>query len=390
MSKVVKSHKVNDTIAVYQQDNAKRWYARIKINGQWLVRATGKTNKDEAIIEAAKIQSKFETLVEHGYAVKKRLTKKKTFNAVAELAIKRMEDANENGIGKVVFADYIAAINKYHIPFFGKMNIKDVIEAKTQLELDEWRINLLGRVPAKSTILTHNAAMQRVLDEAVMQKYITASELPILKNTGEIGKRRGAFTQSEYNQILEKAKEWIDEGAKQVTRDIRERLYYYIQVAALTGMRIGTEMDNLTWEDIVFNANEKNKKSYLMFNVRKGKTTKYTGTREIIAKKKLVLVVEAMALNLRKGNKWNYTDKVFGKTSEFIANFNKILNSLNLKANARGVRTLYSLRHSYITWELEKGTGLRKIADQCGTSEQMIEQHYKHTNPMMFAEELSS
>lgn len=77
MSKVVDSYKVNNTIAIYKQDNAERWYARVKVDGQWHVRATKKTNKDEAIVEAAKIQHKFEILLEAGHAVEKRLTKKR-------------------------------------------------------------------------------------------------------------------------------------------------------------------------------------------------------------------------------------------------------------------------------------------------------------------------
>ena len=387
MSKVVNSHNVNGNIAVYQQQNSTKWYARIRHNGQWLVRTTGKTNKDEAIIRAVELQTEFRVLEEYGHVVEKRLTKKRTFSAVAELAITRMDDANASGIGKVIFADYIAAIKKYLIPFFGTMNIKQVVEAQTLLDFDVWRVKKLGRNPAKSTILTHNAAMSRVLDEAVIRKYITASELPVLKNTGRSGERRAAFTKDEYRQILEKAKDWIEEGRKQVTRDIRERLYYYIQVAALTGMRIGTEIDNLTWEDTQFK--EKDNKPYLMFMVRKGKTTKYTGTREIVAKKELILIVQEMTLNLRKGNTWNYSDTIFGNTGEFNRNFNLILNELNLKTDAHGVRTLYSLRHSYITWALEGGVDIQQIASNAGTSRDMIEQHYKHTVPMMFAEELS-
>ena len=96
-------------------------------------------------------------------------------------------------------------------------------------------------------------------------------------------------------------------------------------------------------------------------------------------------IVEKMILKFRKNN----ADTIFGNTGEFGRNFKKILEKLDLKSNAHGERVLYSLRHSYITWELEAGTDLLKIAAQCGTSVEMIERHYSHIVPLMFAEELS-
>lgn len=385
MAKVVERHYINEdeNFSVYKQANSKRWYARFKLD-EWYSKATGEKELSKAKTKAIELRTEYRIMISNNVPIHKtRKTKTHAFKTISALAVTRMEDAQKNGIGKVVFADYIAALGKYLIPYFGDMNIRDAIGAQTLLDFDTWRIKELGRNPAKSTVLTHNSAMQRVLDEAVIRKLITASELPALKNTGEMGKSRAAFTKDEYRQILDKAKSWIGEGRKAITREIRERLYFFIQVAALTGIRAGTELEHLIFSDIQMK--EKGNKSYMTIIVRKGKTTKYTGAREIVAKKGLVKVIEKMILKYRKG----YDDSMFGITSEFGRNFNLILDSLNLKTNAHGVRTLYSLRHSYITWELEKGTAIRKIADQCGTSEQMIEQHYKHTAPMMYAEDLS-
>ncbi|RTR38656.1 hypothetical protein EKG38_10780 [Shewanella canadensis] len=61
-----------------------------------------------------------------------------------------------------------------------------------------------------------------------------------------------------------------------------------------------------------------------------------------------------------------------------------------MKQSAHGVRTLYSLRHTYITWQLMSGEVCMKVlAKQCGTSLQMIEQHYSYVVPKMFTRELS-
>lgn len=69
--------------------------------------------------------------------------------------------------------------------------------------------------------------------------------------------------------------------------------------------------------------------------------------------------------------------------------FEKALQSSGLKDSPRGPRTLYSLRHTYITWQLLAGTSMDVIARQCGTSAAMIEQHYSHVKPEMFADALS-
>jgi hypothetical protein len=61
-----------------------------------------------------------------------------------------------------------------------------------------------------------------------------------------------------------------------------------------------------------------------------------------------------------------------------------------MKESPSGTRTLYSLRHTYITWELmAQSVSIDVLARQCGTSIQMIEQHYSHVVPKMFSNQLS-
>lgn len=66
------------------------------------------------------------------------------------------------------------------------------------------------------------------------------------------------------------------------------------------------------------------------------------------------------------------------------------MDSLGIKQSPNGERTLYSLRHSYITWELmAQRVNIEVLAKQCGTSISMIEQHYSHVIPKMFSNQLS-
>ena len=57
--------------------------------------------------------------------------------------------------------------------------------------------------------------------------------------------------------------------------------------------------------------------------------------------------------------------------------FNRILEAEGLKIDRQGNRrTLYSLRHSYISFRLLEGADIYQIAKNCRTSVEMIEKHY--------------
>ncbi len=57
--------------------------------------------------------------------------------------------------------------------------------------------------------------------------------------------------------------------------------------------------------------------------------------------------------------------------------FNRILSELDLKTDRQGNRrTLYSLRHSYISFRLLEGADIYQTAKNCRTSIEMIEKRY--------------
>ena len=149
-------------------------------------------------------------------------------------------------------------------------------------------------------------------------------------------------------------------------------------------MRPGTEVEGLTWGDV--HMREIDGKVYNTITIRTGKTSKHTGTREIVCKEKLLEVIADL---MAKADDHNADTSIFIKSNEFSGNLRKILDTLNLKRDAHGDRTLYSLRHSFVSWELQNGTPIAAIAKQCGTSAEMIERHYNHIIASDFAYQLS-
>jgi len=50
------------------------------------------------------------------------------------------------------------------------------------------------------------------------------------------------------------------------------------------------------------------------------------------------------------------------------------------------LRTLYSVRHLYATWELYRGRNIHQLAIQMGTSVGMLERHYSKLTPLLLAD----
>lgn len=385
MTTQLERHDINSSLYIFLQNNSKRWYARFVLNGKWYCKTTKEEDKDRAIAMAHRIYIEHEVRAQTNT-----LTTSKRFRDVAEKAIATMQIDLKRGAGKVIYEDYIGCLQKYHIPFFDRIFITSINTEKLR-EFDTWREEKLKRKPARSTIMTHNAAMQMVFKEAIEGKWMLASQVPNLNtDSGSNMVRRAAFTPAEYERILEKLFEMEENSRKEVTKQIRELTQDYAEFVINTGMRPGTELDSLTWGDIHIERHEEQATFYI--SVRKGKTTLHTGTREVVCKRSLQRTIWRMTERFpnRQAKDLLFRLPDGSETKEISRTFNAALKELGLDESPHGKRTLYSLRHSFITWELvaQKVT-IDVLARQCGTSIEMIERHYSHVIPRMFSQQLS-
>lgn len=384
MTTQLERHDIKAGLYIFLQDNSRRWYVRFSLSGKWYCKTTKEADKDRAIAMAHRI------LIEHEVrAETNTLTTSKRFADVAAKAIATMENDLKRGAGKAIYEDYIGALNKYHIPFFDRTFITSIDVDKLR-EFDIWREKKLKRMPARSTLLTHNAALQMVFKEAVENKWMLAQQIPSLSTDGANTVRRAAFTLAEYEKIQEHLYKLEQNSRKEVTRQIRRLAQEYAEFVIHTGMRPGTELDNLTWGDL--HIERQGDKATFFITVRKGKTTLHTGTREVVCKRVLQRTIWRMAKRFpnRQAKDLIFRLNDGSTTKEIGRTFNNALKELKLDDSPHGKRTLYSLRHSFITWELiaQKVT-IDVLARQCGTSIEMIERHYSHVIPRMFKQQLS-
>ena len=196
----------------------------------------------------------------------------KRFKAVANLAIKRMETMLAAGQGKVSYRSYIRALNNYYIPQLGKHNI-DTIDYAALERFNVWREQTMGYTPTASTLNTHNAALNRVFDEAVIHGYLTRTQVPQVENKGVVSiERRPDIRLEEYGDMARGMRSYIKLAREGHEREIRLLLRDYVLILANTGIRQGTEATNLKWRDITLTTS--GGKEYLTLRIR-GKTKKW-------------------------------------------------------------------------------------------------------------------
>jgi integrase len=192
------------------------------------------------------------------------------FKHVAEFAIKRMQDDLEAGAGKQAYKDYISALKRWLIPYFSDTDIEK-IDLAGLTKFDAWRTKTNKRPFTQSGINNHNAALNRVFDEAEMHGWMVKSLRPTLLNKGTKSESRGSFTDAEYKKIYTALRTWHNKTKNEKAAATRETLRNYVLFLANTGVRHGTEALGLRWRNIEWHV--KDGECYLMVNVD-GKTRK--------------------------------------------------------------------------------------------------------------------
>lgn len=377
-------HILEGKATLYQRPTTPQWFVRYKVGGKWL-RSTTKQNT----LEAAK-QAAVDIVTNAWFREKNDLPiVNKRFKHVANLAIKRMEDLLANGQGKVTYKHYIQAINKYLIKFLGNHNI-DKIDYALLTKFSIWREQQMRTTPSQSAINTHNSALNRVFDEALLRGFITKSQVPYLENKGVSSARRDDFTVEEYKQLYQYMRKWVKEAREGREKTIRNLLRDYVLILANTGIRAGTEAMNLKWQHITIV--KQDGQDYLTLHI-KGKTKKM---RSIQVPHRVAIYLQRIQMRDDEINKMSfyelidagldkYVFRIDGKdmTSNFGKVFKRLLHAAELLKDRRSGkdRTLYCLRHYYATLRITIGQiSTKQLAEYMGTSEAMIEKHYGHLN----------
>ena len=210
--------------------------------------------------------------------------------------------------------------------------------------------------------------------------------------------RRRAFTQNEYNRIIQvmNGDGWLKVGKHQNDRRLeryRQMLRAYVIFMANTGLRVG-EARNLRWKDISFATNGA---GHEICKVWVSQThSKVKKRREVIATSEAARAIKELH-SIRKGMNDYCTDDDLiwcNEQGRNIKDFREGFNHLLVMADAeldsdRNKHTIYCLRHFYITERLREGVAIYEIASNCGTSVDMIERYYSDARAADFTDRLT-
>ncbi len=207
------------------------------------------------------------------------------------------------------------------------------------------------------------------------------------------------FLDEELRKIFPLLRDWVEQeyelSSKGVERPLSERsrelrwlLLCVCYILLGTGIRPGTELWNIQWQDVSV-LTKRNGKRFLRLWIRHSKTRPHAVVTEL----GLMRVFDQLRArskltepsDLVFGENWNITRHTLTRM------FHQFLAEHNMLTNARGEPlVLYSFRHTYITNQLLNGVTPQVLADTCGTSINMIDKHYSHITAELAAEQLAS
>ena len=379
-------------VRVFKRDRSRAWQAAFKIDGRW-VRITTKCKQlEDAKRRARELYVEYQVRQKNGLPVVS-----KRFADVARAVIADMDQQLEAGVGKASWRDYKIVLEKYLIPYFGDRFVTSITYEELQ-RFAKWREGKMGHEPRASTLNTHNSALNRVFDEAVARGYMNRTHVPVLINKGRDSERRPDFRREEYRKMIATLPSWINRGRDGKSRDMRHLLRDYILILANTGIRHGTEAQNLRWKHI--HLFTEGGLTYLEMHVS-GKT----GPRDLICRAGTINYLKRIQSRCPDIADMSFEELIRAQldlpvfrlpdgtvTKNLRQTFKLLMEDTGLlKCPRTGQnRTLYSFRHTYATFALlNDGMDVHTLAVQMGTSIQMIERHYSHLTPRLRKDVLS-
>ena len=203
MSYGINTINVHKKLKLDKRANSSNWYARLTLdNGNRIVRSTKTEDFEQAKERALELYYDTKARIQNRLPAQTR-----NFKHVADFAVQRMQNDLNDGYGKQAYKDYISALTRWLIPYFGSTDI-DKIDLSALTAFDQWRTQQHSKPFSQSGINNHNAALNRVLDEAELNGWIVKSMRPTLLNKGTKSESRGSFSTGEYNKIHTKLRTW--------------------------------------------------------------------------------------------------------------------------------------------------------------------------------------
>lgn len=380
-------------VVLYRRSRSLLYQCRYKLaDGTWYRQSTRKASIEHAVAVACDLYDEARYRQRLGLAHQTH-----TFAQIAAVTLTELRVKIDASTGRTAYSDYVGCIEKYFVPYFKDKRLEELTHTDI-VEFELWRDRQMQRKPKTSTLMNFASAWNKLIAVAVKRGFISERvPVPKLTTKGEKGKTRPAFTEEEITTLLTFMETWQHNGLMKVEKEIRPLLRDYIEMLLLTGMRHGTEAMGIRWKHIEWHTDKGVR--YLRIWVD-GKT----GGRWLIAKHRAVDVLRRLHARQTDIKHIDFEEVLKTRVPHLLfrfadgyqppsmnGTFKRLMRDTGLLKNTEGqTRTLYSLRHTYATFELlRNSTDIHTLSKQMGNSAAMIEKHYSKLTATMAADKLA-
>jgi len=199
------------------------------------------------------------------------------------------------------------------------------------------------------------------------------------------GKRQG-MEHGDYNKIVTVSKVWDKKGTSDRDKYERKHLHNFIVIQSWYGFRTG-EVLGLVWGDVKLRDDERAEIRIREETTKRGKARMCMGRGDIFRRiqsySKYTSLTEHVFSSFMSGRKWNL--------NEFYAKWKELVGLVKQKYSTFDTtKSLYDLRHFYISSRLRAGDSPWLIAKYCGTSAEMIGKHYDNVTDLQVSKKILS
>jgi integrase len=349
-------------VHLYRRDGSPKWQCATFLQGK-----NHRTSTKTDSLAVAKDFAEDWYLTLRGKHVRGELVTEKTFKHAAELFVREYEVITEGERSPKWVDGHKARLRLHLMPFFGRLGLSQITAGKVQ----EYRVDRLknpasGKPPSFSTLHDEVVTLRLVLKAAIRHEWL--AHLPDFSAPYRASSKiahRAWFSPEEYRLLYTATRENARKAQGTRNAFAAEQLHDKVLFLANTGIR-PDEAKHLQYRDVEVVADEATGERILEIQVR--------GKRGVGYCKSMTGAVRPFErMKERAGGR--PTDYIF--PVDHKRQFNRILEEQGLKFDREGNRrTLYSLRHSYISFRLLEGADIYQIAKNCRTSVEMIEKHY--------------
>jgi len=366
-------------VHIYRRPNSSYWQC-----ATYLGRKNRRRSTKETSLARAKEVAEDWYLGLRGKLRDGEIKSEKTFAEASEQFLREYEIITQ-GQRSEVYVDGLRWRSRVHlVPFFGAMGLSEITGGTVQ----EYRIHRLeqsmrtrGTPPARNTLHQEIVALRQTLKTAVRHGWLDG--LPDLSEPYRSSPKishRAWFSPEEYKQLYEATRRRAQKPKRERHRWASEQLHDFVLFMANTGLR-PDEAWRLEFRDVVIVEDEATGETILEIEVRGKRGVGYcksmSGAVRPFERLKARNVARAAKPNGAGRAPFTPDPKALLFPKHHRDLFKTILTEEGLRFDRDGqLRTIYSLRHTYICLRLMEGADIYQIAKNCRTSVEMIEKQY--------------